>query len=49
MAEQTIEVAGAATLEKRRVWSYLTGATIVTGVRDAEAVSRSLALRPGEG
>lgn len=49
MAQQTIEVAGAATLEKRRVWSYLASATIVTRVGDAEAVGRSLALRPGEG
>lgn len=49
VAQQAIEIAGAAALEERRIWGDLARSTIVAGVGDAEAVSRSLALRTSEG
>lgn len=49
MAQQAVEVAGAAALEERRIWGDLAGAAVVAGVGDAEAVGGGLALRPSEG
>lgn len=49
VAQQAVEVAGAAALEEWGIWSDLASATIVTGIGDAEAVGGSLALRPSEG
>lgn len=49
VAQQAVEIAGAAALEERHVWGDLASATIVAGVGDAEAVGGGLALRPGEG
>lgn len=49
VAQQAVEVAGAAALEERHVWGDLARATIVAGVGDAEAVSGSLALGSSEG
>lgn len=49
VAQQAVEIAGAAALEERHVWGDLACATIVAGVRNAEAVGRGLALRPSEG
>lgn len=49
MAQQAIEVAGAAALEEWSIWGDLASATVVTRVGDAEAVSGGLALRPSEG
>lgn len=49
MAQQAVEVAGAATLEEWSIWGDLAGATVVTWVGDAEAVGGGLALRPSEG
>ena len=49
VAEQAVEVAGAAALEERRVGGDVAGAAVVAGVGDAEAVGRSLTFVPGEG
>lgn len=49
VAQQAVEVARTAALEKWSIRGYLASATIVTGVGDAEAVSWGLALRPSEG
>lgn len=49
VAQQAIEVAGAAALEERSIWGDLASATVVTRVGDAEAVGGGLALRPSEG
>lgn len=49
MAQQAVEVAGAAAVEERCVGSDLASAAIVTRVGDAEAVGGCLALGPGEG
>lgn len=49
VAQQAVEIAGAAAVEERHIWGDLACATIVAGVRYAEAVSRGLALRPSEG
>lgn len=49
MAQEAIEITGAAAAEKWHVWGDLARATIVTGVRYAEAVGRGLAFRSSEG
>lgn len=49
MAQQAVEVARTAALEKRSIQGYLASAAVVTGVGDAEAVSWGLALGPSEG
>lgn len=49
VAQQAIEIAGAAALEERHIWGDLASASIVAGVGDAEAVGGGLALRPSEG
>lgn len=49
VAQQAVEITGAAAAEKRHIWRDLARATVVTGVRYAEAVSRGLALRSSEG
>lgn len=49
VAQEAVEITGAAAAEKRHVWSDLTRAAVVTGVRYAEAVGRGLALGSSEG
>lgn len=49
VAQQAVEVAGAAALEERHVWGDLARAAVVAGVGDAEAVGGGLALGPSEG
>lgn len=48
MAQEAVEITGAAAAEKWHVWGDLACAAVVTGVRYAEAVSRGLALRSSE-
>lgn len=49
MAQQAVEVTGAAAVEERGIGSDLASAAIVTRVGDAEAVGGRLALGPSEG
>lgn len=49
MAQEAVEIAGAAAAEKRHIWRDLARAAVVTGVRNAEAISRGLALRSSKG
>lgn len=49
VAQEAIEITGAAAAEKWHVWGDLARAAIVTGVRYAEAVRRGLAFRSSEG
>lgn len=49
MAQEAVEITGAAAAEKRHVRRDLARAAVVTGVRYAEAVSGGLALRSSEG
>lgn len=49
VAQEAVEITGAAAAEKRHLWGDLARAAIVTGVRYAEAVGRGLALRSSEG
>lgn len=49
MAQEAVEITGAAAAEKWHVWGDLARAAIVTGVRYAEAVGGGLAFRSSEG
>lgn len=49
VAQQAVEIAGAAALEERHVWGNLACAPVVAGVGDAETVCGGLALRPSKG
>lgn len=49
VAQEAVEITGAAAAEKRHVRRDLARAAVVTGVRYAEAVSGGLALRSSEG
>lgn len=49
VAEQAVEIAGAAAMEERRVRGDLARSAVVAGVGDAEAVGGGLALWPSEG
>lgn len=49
VAQQAVEIAGAAALEERHIRGDLASAAVVAGVGDAEAVGGGLALGPSEG
>lgn len=49
VAQEAVEITGAAAAEKRHLWGDLARAAVVTGVRYAEAVGRGLALGSSEG
>lgn len=49
VAQQAVEIAGAAALEERRVCGDLARPAVVAWVGDAEAVGGGLALRASEG
>lgn len=49
VAQQPIEIAGAAALEERHIRGDLASAAVIAGVGDAEAVGGGLALGSSEG